>query len=124
MDSTDDLSGCRVLVVEDDAMLSMLLQDLLTEMGCVIAGSASRFEDASHKCGALEFDVALLDINLRGERTLSIAETMLERHQPFILATGYGVTMLPESLRAAPMLQKPYRKQDLECALWDALHNG
>jgi DNA-binding NtrC family response regulator len=124
MNHADDLSGCRVLVVEDDGLLSMLLQDLLTEMGCVIVGSAARFEDASRKCEALEFDVVLLDINLRGERTLSIAEALLARHQPFVLATGYGTTMLPESLRASPMLQKPYRKQDLECALWGALHDG
>lgn len=122
MNDARDLAGCRVLIVEDDAMLSMLLQDLLSALGCEITGTAARFDDAARKCEVLTFDVALLDINLRGERTLPIAEAMQRRGQRFVLTTGYGTTVLPESLRAAPMLQKPYRKQDLESALCGALH--
>lgn len=124
MEDIARLEGCRVLVVEDDAMISMMLQDLLVDMGCDVADSASRFQDAASKGEAGDFDVALLDVNLRGEHTFPIAEAMLQRRKPFVMTTGYATTILPESLRAAPLLQKPYRRQDLEAALWNALHNS
>lgn len=124
MEAADDLQGCRVLVVEDDAMIAMMLQDLLEDMGCRVAGLASRFDEALQRSGADDFDVALLDVNLRGQRTLPIAEAMLQRRKPFVLTTGYATTMLPDSLRAATLLQKPYRRQDLETALRDALASG
>lgn len=124
MEGGDSLEGCRVLVVEDDAMISMMLQDLLEDMGCRVVGVASRLDEARRKSEAGDFDVALLDVNLRGERTLPIAEAMLQRRQPFVLTTGYATTILPDALRDATLLQKPYRRQDLESALRDAMHGG
>ncbi|HJP98778.1 MAG TPA: response regulator [Rhodanobacteraceae bacterium] len=124
MEDGDSLEGCRVLIVEDDAMISMMLQDLLEDMGCQVVGVASRLEEARHKSEAEDFDVALLDVNLRGERTFPVAEAMQQHHRPFVLTTGYATTILPDSLRDATLLQKPYRRQDLECALWDAMHGG
>jgi CheY-like chemotaxis protein len=124
MEDGDSLDGCRVLIVEDDAMISMMLQDLLEDMGCSVVGVASRLEEAQRKGEAGGFDVALLDVNLRGEHTFPLAESMLERRQPFVLTTGYATTILPDPLRRATLLQKPYRRQDLERALWDAMHGG
>jgi CheY-like chemotaxis protein len=124
MEALDHLEGCRVLLVEDDAMISMMLQDLLEDMGCEVASVASRFDEARRQSEAGGYDVALLDVNLRGERTFPIAEAMLQRRQPFVLTTGYATTVLPDSLRAAKLLQKPYRRQDLEGALRDAMHVG
>lgn len=124
MNDDDDVKGCLVLVVEDEAMLSLMLGELLTGIGCEVVASASRFADAERKCETLAFDVALLDVNLRGEQTFPIAEAMRQRGQAFVLATGYTSTILPESLRASPLLQKPYRTRDLEAALWDAMHHG
>lgn len=124
MEDGDSLEGCRVLVVEDDAMISMMLQDLLEDMGCQVVSVASRLEEAQRKSEVDDFDVALLDVNLRGERTFPVAEAMRQRRRPFVLTTGYATTILPDSLRAATLLQKPYRRQDLETALWDAMHSG
>lgn len=124
MEDGDSLEGCRVLIVEDDAMISMMLQDLLEDMGCQVVSVASRLGEAQRKSEVDDFDVALLDVNLRGERTFPVAEAMRQRRRPFVLTTGYATTILPDSLRAATLLQKPYRRQDLETALWDAMHSG
>lgn len=124
MEDGDSLEGCRVLIVEDDAMISMMLQDLLEDMGCQVVSVASRLEEARRKSEADDFDVALLDVNLRGERTFPVAEAMQQRRRPFVLTTGYATTILPDSLQEATLLQKPYRRQDLESALWDAMHGG
>lgn len=124
MEDGDSLEGCRVLIVEDDAMISMMLQDLLEDMGCQVVSVASRLGEAQRKSEVDDFDVALLDVNLRGEHTFPVAEAMQQRRRPFVLTTGYATTILPDSLRAATLLQKPYRRQDLETALWDAMHSG
>lgn len=115
------LAGCRVLMVEDEALQSMLVRALLEALGCVVVASAARFADAAHKCETLEYDVALLDVNLRGDQTFSIADALRARAQPFVLVTGYGADVLPDRLRDAPLLQKPYRQEELGGALRDAL---
>lgn len=119
-----DIRGCKVFIVEDDAMLMMLLEDLLGEMGCEIAGTAARLDDALAKCTSVAFDVAMLDVNLRGERSFPVAEALQRVGKPFVLVTGYNTTILPPALRSAPLLQKPYRRQELGVALWDALHGA
>jgi CheY-like chemotaxis protein len=59
-----DLAGCQVLVIEDEALVMMLLEGLLTEVGCEVVGRASQFQDVMEKAGSLLFDVAILDVNL------------------------------------------------------------
>jgi len=112
-----DLAGLRVLVIEDEAMVAMLIQDTLAEIGCEVIGIASRFNDAIEKAKSLAFDVAILDIDLNGRHTLGIAGSLAERDVAFVVATGYGATSLPESLQKVPILQKPFRRRDLERAL-------
>lgn len=121
MNDGDMLAGCRVLVVEDEALVSMLLQDMLNDMGCHVAGTASRFDEALQKCQTVPFDVALLDINLRGRPIFPLAEALRDRGQCFVLTTGYGESVVPESLRDAIVLQKPYQRVDLERSLRRAL---
>jgi CheY-like chemotaxis protein len=115
------LAGRRVFVVEDEALVMMLLEDGLMEMGCEIAASASRIEDALEKASSHAFDVAILDVNLNGQKTFPIAATLHRRGIPFIFSTGYGASVLPEPLRTAPVLQKPFQQDDLEQALGTAL---
>src|SRR5215475_9246363 len=87
-----DLAGRRVLVIEDESMVMMLLQDMLEDIGCVVVGSASRLQEALDQARSLAFDVAILDVNLEGERTFPIAEVLMER-----AARGAGVTDPPDA---------------------------
>jgi CheY-like chemotaxis protein len=115
------IKGCRVFVVEDESIITMMLQDMLEELECEVAGIASRFAEALDKANTLAFDVAVLDVNLNGQRTFPIAEALAKRNLPFVFATGYGAAAVPEAFRAAPVLQKPFRLADLEQAVRRAL---
>jgi CheY-like chemotaxis protein len=121
--SAPDLMGRRILVVEDESMVSMLIEDALVDMGCVVVALASRFEDGLAKAQTLAFDAAILDVNLAGERSFGIADALRIRKLPFVFATGYGMSTIPESLRDAPILQKPFSPMELERALLTALGN-
>jgi CheY-like chemotaxis protein len=116
-----DLAGRRVLLVEDESLIVMLVEDALIDFGCEIAGVASRFDDAVTKARALDFDIAILDVNLNGLRTFPIAEIIRSRGLAFVFATGYGAKSIPEELNAAPVLQKPFAAPELERALRAAL---
>jgi CheY-like chemotaxis protein len=115
------LAGLRVLIVEDESLVAMLLEDLLGDFGCEIAGYASRLRDAVEKAKTLSFDIAVLDVNLAGEHTFPVADILLRRGVPFVFVTGYGTMSLPESFQRAPLLQKPFQQHNLERALRDAL---
>lgn len=116
-----DLAGRQVFLVEDEALIVMLVEDALADLGCVLAGVATRFDDALRKARELRFDVAVLDVNLNGLRTFPIAEAIKARGIAFVFATGYGATSVPDGLNAVPILQKPFALSDLEQALRQAL---
>jgi DNA-binding response OmpR family regulator len=116
-----ELTGKRVLIVEDEALVTMLIEDALAELGCEVAGIASRFDDALAKAQSLPFDVAILDVNLDGHRSFPIAEALARRGVAFLFATGYGMAGLPAGATGAPVLEKPFRLQDLRDALEAAL---
>lgn len=115
------LSGRRVLIVEDESRIAMLIRDTLEDMGCEVVATASRFDDALEKATSLPFDVALLDVNLNGKPSYPIAQALADRGRAFVFATGYGVSNVPEALHKAPVLQKPFMRRDLERALQQAL---
>ena len=117
----NDLVGRRVFIIEDESMVTMLLQDILADIGCEVVGAAFRFNDALEKARTLSFDVAILDINLNGQHSYPIAEILAERGLAFVFATGYGTTSLPALLQQTPVLQKPFQQHDLERALRTAL---
>lgn len=116
-----DLAGQRVLIIEDESMITMFLEDVLADLGYRVAGIASRYSDALAKVKELAFDVAVLDVNLDGECSFPIAEALLERGKPFLFSTGYGEMIIPPALRSAPTLQKPFEQRDLARALRAAL---
>src|SRR5690348_11197098 len=114
---SDDLSGRRILVVEDESRIAMLIRDTLEDMRCQVVATVARFEEAFEKATSLRFDVALLDVNLDGETSYPIAQALAERGRAFVFATGYDVSSVPDSLHNAPVLQKPFMRRDLERAL-------
>ena len=115
------LRGRGVLLVEDEAMVAMLLEDLLQELGCHVVEIASRVETAITSIRARIFDVAILDVNLKGETSYPVADVLELRKVPFLFATGYGTEAIPDEYRKRTILQKPFRKQELKEALLRAL---
>jgi CheY-like chemotaxis protein len=116
-----ELAGRTVFLVEDESLIIMMIEDALADLGCEVVGVASRFDDAITKARTLAFEIAILDVNLNGLRTFPIAETLAARGIPFVFATGYGATSVPEPLKSAPVLQKPFALNDLAQALSTAL---
>lgn len=111
------LSGVRVLVVEDEMMISMLLEDMLSDIGCTPVGPARRIGPALQLIEDAGFDVAILDVNLNGDETYPIADALAARAIPFVFASGYGAGRLREKYRNVPSLQKPFLQQELERTL-------
>ena len=107
------LEGLRVLVVEDEMMVSMLIEDMLSELGCLVVGPASRLDEALSLAKEAELDCAVLDVNLGGQPIFPLADLLRERGRPFAFATGYGDAGLREADRGSPVLQKPFREGDL-----------
>jgi CheY-like chemotaxis protein len=116
-----ELAGLRVLVIEDESFVLMLLEDTLAEIGCEVAGTASRVGEALDKVGSLSFDLAILDVNLNGSQTLEVAARLAQAAVPFVFATGYGAAGLLSRFEGVPILQKPFQQSDLEHALRAAL---
>jgi CheY-like chemotaxis protein len=114
------LGGTRVLVVEDEPMLSLALQDMLADLGCVVAGTAARLAPALRLARELDFDVAVLDINLGGERVDPVAEAVAARRLPVVFLTGYGRDGVPSHVPGL-VVEKPYQPDILEQALGRAM---
>jgi DNA-binding response OmpR family regulator len=118
------LAGIRVFLVEDEALILFTLQDMLEELGCQVADSALRIDDALAKAADVACDVAILDVNVAGERIDPVAERLAARGVPLVFATGYGRASLPASLSAQVLLPKPYRPCDVEAAVGAALRTA
>lgn len=118
-----DHAGLRVLIVEDESMVTMLIEDFLADMGCAVAGIASRLDDALSSVSALDFDVAILDVNLNGLQSYPVAQVLQEKGIPFVMATGYGAAGLPQAFRNIPTLGKPFQQWQLERALRAAVRS-
>ena len=104
----------RILVVEDEMLIGMLLEDMLTDMGHKVAAIVPRLKDALAAVERETFDLAVLDVHLHGESAFPVADALIAKGVPFIFATGYGERGLPESYRGRPVLQKPFARDDLE----------
>jgi len=111
----------RILIVEDELMIRMLLEDMLGELGYTIAAEVGRIDEALDAVKTGGFDVAILDVNLSGENTAPVAEALAARGVPFVFATGYGEHGLPEAFRDRPTLKKPFQMDGLSQVLQSAL---
>jgi CheY-like chemotaxis protein len=106
------LHGRRVLLVEDEPLIAMMAEDMLAALGAVVVGPASTLAEALQLARSAEFDIALLDVNLRNERIDPVVALIQERRLPLVLATGYGRTKsdLPAGVI---VIEKPYTEDRL-----------
>jgi CheY-like chemotaxis protein len=114
-------SGLRVMLVEDESLIAMLLEDMLGELGHVLVGPYGDLEKAIHAASTETVDVAILDVNINGGDTYPIADVLACRNIPFAFSTGYNRSSLPLQYRGGLVLQKPFRIQDLRKVLADAI---
>jgi CheY-like chemotaxis protein len=110
-------NGHRILVVEDEFLIRMLLEDMLADLGYQLAGVAGRVEEAAELVKTADFDLAILDVNLDGHDVYPVADLISERGLPFMFVTGYGGRGLPEAYRHRPTLQKPFQLDELSKTL-------
>ena len=106
----------RVLVLEDEPIIAIALEDLLTECGAAPV-TASSLAAAEQLIARQPFDAALLDVNVGSTTSYALAATLRERAVPFIFATGYGNAMHPEGFADVPTITKPYSLADVQSAL-------
>ena len=119
---TADLSGCRILLVEDSPVVGPFTADILADLGCTVVGPAPNMSAARELIEEEEeFDAAILDMHIRGERVFSLLEPLERRGVPFLLTSGYADWAMPDKWEDRPRLQKPYTIGDIERALNDLL---
>jgi CheY-like chemotaxis protein len=115
------IAAKRILVVEDELMIRMLLEDMLAELGYTVAAEASRLDEALEAARIADFDIAILDVNLSGQPISPVADVLAARGMPFVFATGYGERGLPDAYRDRPTLKKPFQLDSLKRTLQSAL---
>jgi CheY-like chemotaxis protein len=103
--------------VEDEAMVAMMIEDMLLDFGCVVVGPAARVSSALRLIEGGGIDVAVLDVNLGGESVFPVADRLAGLGVPFVFSTGYGAAGLEDRHRDRPVLQKPYERAHLSAAL-------
>lgn len=106
-------SGTRVLIVEDDTIIAMTAEDMLDEVGCTTAAVASTVAEALARADDTDFDIALLDLNLKDETSLPVARRLRDTGKRFVFATGYDGLPHGSGFNDTPLISKPYRIEQL-----------
>ncbi len=111
------LSGRRVLVVEDEMLIAMMIEDMLTDLGCRSVTSAATVDKALALIDAQVFDAAMLDMNLNGNDSHVVAEALAARGIPFVYSTGNTGHGMRDGYSDRPMLKKPFKYEELVSVL-------
>jgi len=111
------LAGRRVLLVEDETLIAMLVETALEDEACTVVGPYGNLREALEAARTEVFDLAVLDINLAGELVFPVAEVLAGRGVPFLLLSGYGEAGLPRDRQHWPICAKPFSLRDLVSAL-------
>lgn len=114
-----ELAGKRVLVVEDELLVALLVEDMLADAGCIVIGPFARVAEALAAARTATVDVALLDVNVAGEKVFPVAHVLEERGVPFLFVTGYGPAALPQDRPTWKACSKPFHPDQLtDCLAW------
>jgi len=110
---TAALEGIRVLVVEDEFLVAMLIEEMLESAGCVVIGPFPRVPEALDAVDRDPCDAAVLDVNLGGERIDPVAAALSRRNVPFVFVSGYGTIGMPRDYSDRPRICKPFKLAEL-----------
>lgn len=110
-------SSLQILVVEDESLVAMMIEDMLTDLGHKVVATSGRMPDASRLVSNASADLVILDVNLNGEETYPLANSLAAREIPFIFATGYGSSGIKAEWSDVPVLQKPFQSRELAEAI-------
>ena len=97
-----------ILVVEDEPLIAMMLEDFLESLGHSVSATCESVEDAMAQADKGGFDLAILDVNLKGENVWPVAERLRDKQIPFVIATGGHVDPPPAEFANVPVIEKPY----------------
>ncbi len=112
------LSGLRILVVEDEAIIAMMYEDLLAELGCAVVGPARTVREALDLIASEPPEAVILDGNLNGDLSSPVAVALQAQRRPYLLVTGYeNVVVADPALNAAPRVTKPFTPDTLVQAM-------
>jgi DNA-binding response OmpR family regulator len=114
---TGVLQGVRVLVVEDEYLVATMIEKILESAGCIVLGPIPRLREALDAVDHDDYDAAVLDVNLAGERINPVVDVLSERNIPFLFVTGYGENSIPSEYAQRPRVCKPFRMAELIGAL-------
>jgi DNA-binding response OmpR family regulator len=115
------LAGKRVLIVEDELLVALLIEDFLAELGCSTLGPCGSLANALDAARTESFDLAVLDVNLDGEKVYPVAEVLAKRRIPFLFLSGYGDEAIPVGHSEWKVCAKPFRGNDLATMMSAAL---
>lgn len=107
----------QVLLVEDEAIIAMLMEDMLAEFSCDVLETVGEIDAATAAARTARFDMAFVDVNLRGAPAYPVAAILQARGIPFAFVTGYGTAGSEAAYADVPVLQKPFRAQELEAII-------
>ena len=107
------LSGRRVLVIEDEMLILIMIEDMLADLGCASVSSAATVNQAIALIESEDFDAAMLDLNLNGNATYLVADALVARGVPFVFSTGYSGDDIRDGYRDRPVLKKPFMDKEL-----------
>jgi CheY-like chemotaxis protein len=113
-----------VLLVEDETLIRMMIAGMIEELGHTVAAEAGNMTEALLLARTADFEIAVLDINVGGERIEPVADVIAGRRLPFIFASGYGAAGVPEKFSDRPTLQKPFLIEKLGKAIEEVLRES
>ncbi len=107
----------RILIVEDEMTIALLMEDMLLDLGHEVAGMAMRLPQALELAETAVFDIAILDVNLDGRMSFPVADVLAARGVPFLFSTGYGAAGVDPAYSGRVVMRKPFEIKDLQSAI-------